>query len=257
MATANPAMNEAVYRRAGYADSPAHAMTLNGTVLKSFALLVILVVAGAITWTKVFQLKDGMAEGQIAVPGSLVGLLLLGGIGGLVTCLITIFKPNVAPITAPLYAALEGLVLGAISAMFEWRYQGIVTEAVGLTLGVLTMMLLLYGTRIIQVTEKFRLGVVAATGAIFLLYLVEFIIGFFGIHVPYIHESGLIGIGFSLVVVVIAALNLVLDFDFIERGVAMEAPKYMEWYGGFSLLVTLVWLYLEVLRLLAKLNDRK
>ena len=156
--------------------------------------------------------------------------------------------------TAPIYAALEGLVLGAISAVFETMYPGIVIQAVGLSVGVLAVMLFVYGTGIIRATERFRIGVVAATGAVCLVYLVELVLSMFGIRLPFIHESGVVGICFSLVVVVIAALNLILDFDFIERGAEQQAPKYMEWYGGFSLLVTLVWMYLEILRLLAKLR---
>jgi uncharacterized YccA/Bax inhibitor family protein len=181
-------------------------------------------------------------------------LLTVGSIGGFLIALLTIFVPKTAPFTAPIYAALEGLVLGAVSAVFERRYPGIAIKAVGLSVGVLAMMLFVYGTGIIRVTEKFKIGIVAATGAICLVYVVDMVASFFGTRLPFIHESGLIGIGFSLFVVVIAALNLVLDFDFIERGINMQAPKYMEWYGGFSLLVTLVWMYLEILRLLAKVQ---
>ena len=258
MATANPAMNEAVYRRAGHADSPAQAMTLNGTTMKTLALLTILLVTGSIAWERTFQVITGAQEtGKFVVPPTAAGLLILGVVGGLITCLVAIFAPRTAPLTAPLYAAFEGLVLGAVSALFESRYAGIVTQAVGLTVGTLAVMLVLYATRIVQATEKFKVGVMAATGAIGLIYLVNFLLRLFGHGIPYIHESGLIGIGFSLFVVAIAALNLVLDFDFIEQGVRAGAPRYMEWYGGFSLLVTLVWLYLEVLRLLAKLNDRR
>jgi uncharacterized YccA/Bax inhibitor family protein len=243
MATANPAMNEAVYRRAGRAFAASSVMTLQGTVLKTGFLLLVLVAAAGYTWSQ-------------AIAGSPLtyGLLMGGAIGGFVTALLTIFVPKVSPFTAPVYAAAEGLLLGAISAAFEARYHGIAIQAVGLSVGVLTIMLSVYGTGIIRVTDKFRIGVVAATGAIALVYLVDIVVSFFGAHLPFIHESGWVGIGFSLAVVVIAALNLVLDFDFIERGVQLEAPKYMEWYGGFSLLVTLVWMYLEILRLLAKVQ---
>src|SRR5262249_38119916 len=166
-------------------------------------------------------------------------------------------RPRGAPFTAPIYAALEGLVLGALSALFEAMYPGIVIQAVGLSVGVLAVMLFVYGTGIIRATEKFKIGVVAATGAVGLVYLVDIVLSLFGTRLPFIHESGMVGIGFSLVVVVIAALNLILDFDFIEQGARLQAPKYMEWYGGFSLLVTLVWMYLEILRLLAKLKDSR
>ena len=182
------------------------------------------------------------------------GLLIGGALGGFVVALLTIFKPNLSPITAPIYAALEGLVLGTISAVFETQYPGIVIQAVGLSIGVLAVMLFIYGTGIIRATEKFKIGVIAAMGAICLVYLVSMVLSLFGTNLPYIHDSGPVGIGFSLVVVVIAALNLILDFDFIEKGVQQQAPKYMEWYGGFSLLVTLIWMYLEILRLLAKMR---
>ncbi len=244
MATANPAMSEAAYRRSGLAANPTQAMTVQGTVLKTAILVVILLTTAAYTW----------AQAEAGHSTVAYGLLIAGSIGGFIVALVTIFNPKISPFTSPIYAALEGLVLGAISAVFEAAYPGIVIQAVGLSIGVLAVMLFVYGTGIIRATEKFKIGVVAATGAICLVYLVSMVVSLFGSHVPYIHDSGPIGIGFSLVVVVIAALNLILDFDFIEQGVKQQAPKYMEWYGGFSLLVTLVWMYLEILRLLAKLK---
>src|SRR5947209_594305 len=244
MATANPAMSEAVYRRAGLAATPTTVMTVRGAVLKTAVLVVILLVAAGYTWSQA-------AAGAATVT---YGLLVAGSIGGVLTALVTIFVPRASPFTAPVYAALEGLVLGAISAVFEAQYPGIVIQAVGLSIGVLAVMLFVYGTGIIRATEKFKIGVVAATGAVCLVYLVDVVVSLFGTRLPFIHETGPVGIGFSLVVVVIAALNLILDFDFIEQGVRLRAPKYMEWYGGFSLLVTLVWMYLEILRLLAKLR---
>jgi uncharacterized YccA/Bax inhibitor family protein len=159
--------------------------------------------------------------------------------------------------TAPIYALLEGLFLGGISAIFEAQYPGIVIQAVSLTFGTLFCLLLAYRSGIIKVTENFKLGVAAATGGIALIYLATLVLGLFGVRMPFIHESGLIGIGFSLFVVVIAALNLVLDFDFIESGAKSGAPKYMEWYAAFGLMVTLIWLYIEILRLLAKLRSRR
>ena len=158
--------------------------------------------------------------------------------------------------TAPIYALLEGLVLGGISAVTEARYPGIGIQAVSLTFGTLFVLLLAYRSGLIQVTQKFRLGIIAATGGIALFYVLELVMGFFGFHFTSINGSGAIGIGFSLVVVAIAALNLVLDFDFIEKGVQYGAPKYMEWYGAFGIIVTLVWLYLEILRLLSKMRSR-
>jgi uncharacterized YccA/Bax inhibitor family protein len=244
MASANPAMSEAVYRRAGLAETSTQAMTIGGTVLKTAVLVVILLATASYTWTQAVQGNAPVAY----------GLLIGGSIGGFIVALLTIFIPKISPFTSPIYAALQGLFLGAISAVFEAMYPGIVVQAVGLSIGVLAVMLFLYGTGIIRATEKFKIGVIAATGAICLVYLVSMVVSLFGSQVPLIHESGPVGIGFSLVVVVIAALNLILDFDFIEQGVRQQAPKYMEWYGGFSLLVTLIWMYLEILRLLAKLR---
>ncbi|HYL69227.1 MAG TPA: Bax inhibitor-1/YccA family protein, partial [Candidatus Limnocylindria bacterium] len=161
-----------------------------------------------------------------------------------------------APVTAPVYALLEGLVLGSLSAMLEMRYHGIAIQAVSLTFGTLVVLLLAYRSGLIPVTDKFRLGIVAATGGIALLYFLEIILGFFGVHFATINGAGPIGIGFSVFVVIIASLNLVLDFDFIESGVRSGAPKYMEWYAAFGLMVTLIWLYFEILRLLSKLRSR-
>lgn len=248
MATANPAMDVDIYRRVARSESASTAMTLQGSAVKTGVLVVILLIAAGFTWSQT------MAGGAAALS---YGLLIAGSIGGLITAFVTVFFPRVSPITAPIYAALEGLVLGAISAIFEARYRGIAIQAVSLSVGVLTVMLLVYATGIIRATQKVRIGIVAATGAICLIYVADFVLAMFGVNVPYIHESSPIGIGFSLVVVVIAALNLILDFDFIEQGVSRQAPKYMEWYGGFSLLVTLVWMYLEILRLLAKIKDNR
>jgi len=169
---------------------------------------------------------------------------------------VTVFKKEWSPVTAPMYALVEGFFLGAISAVFEARFPGIVFQAVLLTFGTLFALLVAYRSGLIKVTENFKLGVVAATGGIALLYLASFVLGFFNINVPVIHEASGWGIAFSLFVVVVAALNLVLDFDFIENGAAARAPKYMEWYGAFGLMVTLVWLYVEFLRLLSKIQQR-
>ena len=182
---------------------------------------------------------------------------LIGGLGGFIVALITVFKPRVSPYTAPIYAALEGLLLGGISALYNARFEGLPAQAVALTFGVFVALLIVYRTGLIRATENFRMGVVAATGGIMVMYLLSFVLGFFGIQMSFLHDSSPLSIGISLVIVVVAALNLVLDFDFIERGVAHGAPKFMEWYAAFGLLVTLVWLYLEILRLLSKLQDRK
>ncbi len=255
MATANPALNEAVYRRASLAASPAQVMTLQGTVVKTAVLVAILLVAAGYTWSQV--LPAGADGGPVTMPAQVIGLLFLGLFGGFVTALVTIFVPRISPFTAPLYAACEGLALGGFSGFFEAEYAGIVVQAVSLTVGILVSLLAIYAGGFIRATEKFRIGVVAATGGICLVYLADLVISFFGMRVPFIHETGWLGIGFSLFVVVIAAANLILDFDFIEKGVQRQAPRYMEWYGAFGLLVTLVWLYLEVLRLLAKLRGSR
>jgi uncharacterized YccA/Bax inhibitor family protein len=193
-------------------------------------------------------------DGNMAILGP---AMLVGGLGGLVVAMITIFKPRASPYTGPLYAVLEGILLGALSARYEQRWPGIPMQAVGLTFMVFLSLLIVYRTGLIKVTENFRMGVVAATGGILLFYLLTFILGLFGVSMPLLHGSGLLSIGISVVVVIVAALNLVLDFDFIERGASSGAPKYMEWYGAFGLLVTLVWLYIELLHLLAKLQQRR
>lgn len=243
MRSANPALNAQVFTKSrGTADG---AMTLNGTVNKAAVLLFLVVISAALTWDKV----------RMGNP-NLMPWLLGGMIGGLVMSIATIWKPHWAPRTAPLYAACQGLFLGVVSAFFERMYPGIVVQAVGLTFGTLFALLAAYRSGLIKATENFKLGVFAATGAIGIIYLVSMVLNLFGTKMPYIHESGLIGIGFSAFVVVIAALNLVLDFDFIEQGCDTGAPKYMEWYAAFGLMVTLIWLYLEFLRLLSKLRSR-
>jgi uncharacterized YccA/Bax inhibitor family protein len=220
-------------------------MTLGGTVNKTGLSLVILIATASFVWNR-------GAENP-----ALGAWIMVSVIAGLIVALATVFKQTWAPYTTPIYAAAEGIALGGISVVFEARYPGIVSQAVFLTFGTLGALLVAYRSGVIRATENFKLGVFAATGGIALLYLLSFVLGFFGINVPLIHSSGTFGILFSLFVVVIAALNLVLDFDFIEQGVARGAPKYMEWYGAFGLLVTLVWLYLEILHLLAKLQSRQ
>jgi len=217
-------------------------------VNKTAISLVILLVGALYTW-KIFTETMSVE----AIYPWLIG----GFIGGFIVALITIFKKTLAPITTPIYALLEGVALGGLSAWFESIYPGIVVQAVTLTFGVLFALLFAYRSGLIKVTKNFRLGVVAATGGIALVYLISWLMNMFtGAGIGMIHESGIMGIGFSLFVVVIAALNLVLDFDFIETGAEQGAPKYMEWYGAFGLIVTLVWLYIEILRLLSKLRSR-
>ena len=257
--TSNPALSEKVfgdYRTGVPLPARTNVMTLDGTVTKTGLLLLLLVAAAGFTWKLAMDAVPLGAETVGQGFGSVAPFVFGGLIVGLVAALVTVFKQTWAPFLAPVYAIAEGLFLGGVSAVMELAYPGIVFQAVLLTFGVLAGMLVLYRARIVRATEKFKLGVLAATGGICLVYAAGWILGMFGIGIPYIHESGLIGIGFSVFVVVIAALNLVLDFDLIERGVERGAPKHMEWYGGFALLVTLVWLYLEILRLLAKLQSR-
>jgi uncharacterized YccA/Bax inhibitor family protein len=244
--TSNPALNANTFRveQAGSGET----MTLTGTVNKTGILLICVVATAAWSWNRFFHARAS----ETVMP-----LVAIGFIGGFIFAMVTIFKKAWSPVTAPIYSLLEGLALGGLSAVFEMRYPGIAIQAVGLTFGTLFVLLIAYHSGVIRVTEKFKLGVVAATGGIAVFYLVQFVLGFFGVHFAAINGSGLLGIGFSVVVVIVAALNLILDFDFIESGVSAGAPKYMEWYGAFGLIVTLVWLYLEILRLLAKLNSRK
>lgn len=240
MRSANPALNKNTFS-SSLSFTAKNSMTLDGTVTKTGILLLLVIFFASFTWTQT----------QSTLP-----LVIIGLVGGLILALITTFKQHLAPWTAPLYAVCEGLFLGGISATFEAMYPGIVVNAVSLTFGILFALLLAYKSGMIKPTENFKLGIAAATGGIFLVYLLNLVLGFFGTQIPLLHSSGPIGIGISLFIVVIAALNLVLDFDFIEDGVEKGMPKYMEWYGAFGLVVTLVWLYLEILHLLAKLRSR-
>jgi uncharacterized YccA/Bax inhibitor family protein len=252
MRSGNPALKESTFLDLGsgtVVSRDGEAMTLNGTINKTGILLLLTVLTAAFSWNQALG-PDGLPAPGFAV------YMWGGAIGGLVLALITVFKKTWSPVTAPLYALVEGFFLGAISAVYNAKFDGIVMQAVMLTFGILFALLFAYRSGLIKATENFKLGVVAATGGIALVYLATIALGFFGIKIPLIHESGLVGIGFSLFVVVIASLNLVLDFDFIETGVEQGAPKYMEWYGAFGLMVTLVWLYLELLRLLSKLQSR-
>jgi len=245
MRTSNPALNDQAFRGAGIAVG--EPMTLQGTVNKTGVLLLCVIATAAWTWN-IFMHSHSQE--------SALSLAMVGGIGGFIFALVTIFKKTWAPVTAPIYALLEGLVLGGVSAMFELRFPGIAIQAVSLTFGTLVVLLLAYRSGLIPVTEKFKMGVVAATGGIALFYLMSILLGFFGLHFTTINGAGPIGIAFSVFVVIVAALNLVLDFDFIESGVRAGVPKYMEWYAAFGLMVTLIWLYFEILRLLSKLRSR-
>lgn len=219
-------------------------MTIEGTVNKTFISLAILLGAAFATWGLYFDGRDVM-------PAA-IGC----AIGGFVLALIIVFRKKSAPYLTPVYAALEGVLLGGLSASYESFYNGITLQASLLTVAVFLALLFAYKTRIIKATKNFKLGVFAATAGIMLMYLLSFVLGLFGVNVPYLHDSTPLGIGISVVIVIVAALNLVLDFDFIENGAQQGAPKHMEWYGAFGLLVTLIWLYIEILRLLSKLRGR-
>ncbi|MCX7402173.1 MAG: Bax inhibitor-1/YccA family protein [Planctomycetia bacterium] len=260
MRTANPALNDKTFesfgaysRNLSTEQSPTSTMTINGTVHKTMFLLLLAMGTACFTWTKTFSIAEADPSAAIssALPWAFGGAIV-----GFIVAMVICFKHTWAPTLAPVYALAEGLFLGGISATFEAQYPGIVIQAVGGTFGTLFGLLLAYQSGLIRATENFKLGIVAATGGICLVYLISMIGGFFGMPIPLIHDSGLFGIGFSLFVVVIAALNLVLDFDFIEQAAERGAPKYLEWYGAFALMVTLVWLYLEILRLLSKLRSR-
>jgi len=243
MRSANPALKPDTFKNLSHAANQ-QVMTIQGTVNKTFLALGALLLSACWIWNLGY---NGTAPSA---------LIWTGIIGGLILAVVTIFNKQWAPYTTIPYALMEGLALGGISLKFEYIYPGIVTQAVFLTFGVMAGLLLAYQTKLIQATENFKLGVVAATLGICFYYILSLILSLFGIQMPLIHSNGPMGIAFSVFVVIIAALNLVLDFDFIEEGANNQAPKYMEWYGTFGLLVTLVWLYLEILRLLAKLRSR-
>ena len=247
--SSNPTLNKRtlskVYGRSDIRTT--ESMTIAGTVDKVLIMLAIAFATALFSWNQSFMGYD-----QPAMPSIWLGL---GGICGLITAIVTIFKPDVAKITAPAYAAFEGLLLGGISALAESRFPGIAFQAILGTFAVFSGMLFIYRTKVIQVTDKFKTGLVACAMGIMGIYLLTFILSFFGMSIPLIHNSGPIGIGFSLVVVVIASLCLILDFDRIEEASRSGAPKHMEWYLAFGLMVTLVWLYIEILHLLMKLRS--
>ncbi len=244
--TSNPALNQKIFQ--GQPVALEEAMTLNGTVNKTGILLLCCVATAAFAWHTFMATHSAAA---------VMPLLWTGLIGGFIFALATIFKRTWAPFTAPIYALLEGLALGSISAVFEVRYPGIAMQSVALTFGTMFVLLLAYRSHLIPVTQKLRLGIVAATGAIAIFYIAEIVLGFFGFHFGAINGSGPIGIGFSVVIVIIASLNSSSSTSTSSNPASSPAhPKYMEWYGAFGLMVTLVWLYLEILRLLSKVRGR-
>ena len=245
MRTGNPAFQGDIFTDWARQERRATVMTVQGTAVKSLLLLAILLATASWSWA-----QTGNATLN---PSLIIGSL----IGGLVIFLVTLFKKEWSPVTAPLYAACEGILLGAISNVVNQRYQGIVVQATSLTFGTLFVMLFIYATRMIRVTQRLRIGIIAATGGVCLVYVVALLMRLFGVQVPFLYDASPIGIAISLFIVGLAAFNLLLDFDFIEQGAQYEAPKWMEWYAAFGLMVTLIWLYLEILRLLRKIQDRR
>jgi uncharacterized YccA/Bax inhibitor family protein len=239
MRTANPTLTKKTFQEAERVSPGEGSMTISGTINKTAALFLILLLGASISWYQ-------------PTPLFIWG----GAIGGFIVAIVTVFKKEWSPVTAPVYAGLEGLFLGGISLQYANMYDGIVFNAVLLTFGTFAAMLMAYRSGLIKVTQQFRMGVVAATGGIALVYIASIVLSFFGVSLSLIHGSGLMGIGFSLIIVGVAALNLVLDFDMIDQGAASNAPKYFEWYTSFGLMITLVWLYIELLRLLSKLQRR-
>ncbi len=243
--SSNPALSEKRFKNISVSsDISVQPMTLNGTINKTLILFLLLLITGSFSW-------------RLTLSQSFNPLILIwgGAIGGLIVAFITIAKPDKSPITAPIYALLEGLFVGAISAYYSKFYDGIIFQAVGLTLAIMFVMLVLYRTGVLKATPKFTRGILIATGGVALFYILNLIAGAFGGGVNFF-KLGTLGIIISLVIIVIAAMNLILDFDLIEKGIQSGQPKYVEWYAGFGLMVTLVWLYLEILRLLALLSRR-
>ncbi|WP_109831550.1 Bax inhibitor-1/YccA family protein [Reichenbachiella versicolor] len=241
----NPTLGVDTFTSVSRSVEETETMTISGTVNKTVLLGLLVFASAGITWNRFYSTMDF---------GSVQGFVMGGAVIGLVLGIVIAFKKTTAPYLAPVYAVAEGLMLGGISAFMEMTYPGIVLQAVSLTFGVLFGLLALYKMKVIQATENFKLIVASATMGIGFCYLISFIGRFVGFEMPLIHDSGTFGIVFSLIVVAVAALNLVMDFDFIEEGEKVGAPKYMEWYGAFGLMVTLIWLYIEILRLLSKLR---
>src|SRR5436190_13781451 len=244
----NPTLSEKAFKQTAYVDYN-NSMTVQGTINKFGFMFLMLLGTSYYSWK------------EFAGGGNVQPLIWGGAIGGLIVALVIVFKKEWSPWLAPLYALLEGLFIGAISAYyneaFAEKMPNIIMNAVGLTFGTAIAMYFLYSFKIIQATEKFKAIIFTATAGIAIFYLIAMVLRLFSVDMAFLHEGSLMGIGFSLVVVAVAALNLILDFDMMERGAAAGAPKFMEWYGAFGLMVTIVWLYLEILRLLSKLSSRK
>ena len=244
--TSNPTLNENTFRDLSGARASGGTMTIQGAVNKTAILLFLAIVTASYTWGLCVK-----GSAAMAMPWMMGGAMV-----GFIFAMVTSFKKEWSPVTAPCYAICEGLFLGGISAVLNMKYPGLALQAILLTFGTLAALLFVYKIGLIRASDSFKRGVFAATGGIALLYFATMVLGFFKIQIPGIFGNGMVGIGFSLFVVVIAAMNLVLDFDMIEKGAEYNAPKYMEWYSAFGLMVTLVWLYIEILRLLSKLRSR-
>jgi uncharacterized YccA/Bax inhibitor family protein len=244
--SSNPILSEKRFESMhAFTNVSSEPMTLNGTLNKTLILFGALLISGVFAW-------------NLTKAGNIINpmILIIGGaIGGLIFAVITAMKPEKSSITAPIYALFEGLFVGSISAMYDSFLDGIVMQAIGLTLSILLVMLLLYRSGLIKATPKFKKGLLIATGGVVVFYALNFIASLFGGGIS-LANLGALGIGISLVIVVIAAMNLILDFDMIENGIRSGQPKFMEWFAGFGLMVTLIWLYIEILRLLALLAGR-
>jgi len=256
--SSNPILKQNIFsdsRNFGVSES----MTMQGTVNKCFIMLFLMFLSASWVWGKIMQPISPFADSQIVAKNiaSVMPFVLGGGIVGFILVLITCFNVQISKITAPIYAVCEGFVLGGFSAILEQRYPGIAMQAVALTCGTFFCMLTAYKTGFVKVTEKFKMGVISALMAIVFVRVVSFIMGFFGSGIPFVEGQGMFAIGFSLIVVGVAALFLILDFDRIDNYSKLGVPKYMEWYGALSLMITLVWLYIEMLRLLALLRNRR
>lgn len=247
----NPTLSSKIFDKSLQMEAQAQGtMSVRGAINK-FGFLMLMVIAGAAyTWHLFDQLKQD----------TMTTLMIVGAIGGLISALVISFKPRLAPYLAPAYGILEGFLIGGLSAIlnaaFADKFPGLIMQAVGLTFGVAISMFLLYNFRIINATQRFKSVIYTATLGIGIFYLITIVLRLFGVQVSFMYDSSWLSIGISLFVVAIAALNLIMDFDMIEKGAEMGAPRYMEWYGAFGLMVTLVWLYIEILRLLSKLSSR-
>jgi uncharacterized YccA/Bax inhibitor family protein len=252
--TSNPIFGKRTYENAWANSTSTETMTLNGAINKT-ALAVLFVFAAAFyTWQQYFKVFD--PANPALASGAVMKYLLIGGIGGFIVALVATFTPKWSGFTTPIYAILEGMFLGALSAMFEAQFPGLVIRAVALTFAVFLSMLFIYRQRIIRVTSGFRRGMMAALMGLMMVYLVSWIAGMFGANVSYLHGGGSFGLIFSVIVTGISAFSLMLDFDFIEQNAANRAPKYMEWYSVFGLMVSLIWLYINLLRLLSIFANR-